>query len=398
MNRAAEILKKAHAYSEQTSRLLSGMVRIPSLSGQEREVIDYIGNACTAVGCTEVRVDGLGNLVVRVGDGPRKLAIDAHIDTVDVGQRSLWDFEPFSGEIRDGHVHGRGSVDQEGGAAAMITAARILKELDYSGRYSVFFTFTVMEEDCDGMCWNYLIEQEHVVPDLVLITEPTNLGLYRGQRGRMEMEITVEGRSCHGSAPERGINAIYRAARIALEIEKLHQCLPSDDFLGKGSLTVTRIVSDSPSLCAVPDHCQLHLDRRLTRGETEQSALAEIRACLSKEATVSVPLYEKPSYRGTVYKQPHYFPTWQVEADHPLVLSGVATYQALFGQAPRVDKWTFSTNGVATCGKHGLPTIGFGPGNEIMAHAPNERVPVEHLVKASAFYALFPFVLDGMIE
>ena len=403
MSPAERAHKLSVAYSAHTAESLSRMIRIPSLSGDERAVIELIGELAHDAGFDEVRVDGLGNLLARVGDGPRVLAIDAHIDTVDTGDRSQWEGDPFSGKIGDGHVYGRGSVDQEGGAAAMITAGRILKESGYRGQWSVWFTFTVMEEDCDGLCWNYLIEEERLLPEFAVITEPTNLGVYRGQRGRMEIDIRFTGRSAHGSAPERGDNAIYRAARAALGVEALNTRLSDhggDPFLGRGSVTVSRFRSSAPSLCAVADGADLHLDRRLTWGETRESALAEIEEIVAADAgaprppAVSVTWYDRPSYTGLAWPQESYFPTWKIAEDHPFLLAGAATYRSLFGAPPRVDKWTFSTNGVAICGRHGIPTIGFGPGNEIYAHAPNERTPIEHLEKASAFYALLPWILE----
>jgi putative selenium metabolism hydrolase len=403
----AAIRQKAQELSAYTARNLSELVRIPSLSGQEGEVIAKLANLCEQAGFDEVRVDGLGNLVGRVGNGPHRIAVDAHVDTVDTGDETQWLHPPFSGEIRDGQVYGRGSVDQKGGAASMITSGRILKELGYAGKYSVYYTFTIMEEDCDGLCWNYLLEKEGLVPEFVVITEPTNLGLYLGQRGRVEFEIYFGGLSAHGSAPERGDNAIYRASEMALKVRELHERLRSDDFLGKGSVAVTFVHSESPSLCAIPDRCMIHLDRRLTWGETKESAWDELQRIADDKTTISIPMYDRPSYRGTVFAQEKYFPTWKIPAHHWLVDAGVHAYAMLFGEPPgssgragaagrvRIDKWTFSTNGVAICGKHNIPCIGFGPGNEVYAHAPNEAVPIEHLEKASAFYAFLPYVLQG---
>jgi len=276
----------------------------------------------------------------------------------------------------------------------MVTAARILSELDYDGDYSIYFTFTVMEEDCDGMCWLYLIEEEKLIPDFAVITEPTNLGLYRGHRGRMEMEVHIKGLSAHGSAPERGKNVIYSGAKTALAIQKLHEELKDDEFLGKGSIAPTVLTTETPSLCAIPDKAFMHIDRRLTWGETKESAVAEVENILSDDSEVSVPIYARVSYTGKIFKQEKYFPTWKIAEDHPLVQAGVKAHIALFDEDARIDKWTFSTNGVAICGKHKIPCIGFGPGNEIYAHAPNEKVPMEHLEKASAFYAALPYVLE----
>jgi putative selenium metabolism hydrolase len=394
MELAAVLHRRAVELETYTAENLSDLVRIRSLSGEEVAVISRLQAMCEEAGL-DVRVDGLGNLVARVGSGPRVLAIDAHVDTVDTGDRSQWALPPFSGRIAGGKVHGRGSVDQKGGAAAMVSAGRMLQEMGYDGLYSIYLTFTIMEEDCDGLCWNYLIERESLVPDVAVITEPTNLGIYLGQRGRMEFDLTCSGISAHGSAPERGDNAVYRASETALRVRALHDRLVTDPFLGKGSVAVTKVASASPSLCAIPDRCTMHLDRRLTWGETQESARAELEAICDEKTEIQVPVYERPSYLGTRFTQAKYYPTWKIAPDHPLVRSGVKTYVALNGEQPRVDKWTFSTNGVAICGKHGVPSIGFGPGNEVYAHAPNEAIPIEHLVKASAFYALLPYILEG---
>jgi len=388
------IKQKAARYREYTAECLSQLVQCPSLSCQEEAVIQRIRELLGEVGITNCRTDGLGNLIAVVGNGPRKLAIDAHIDTVDTGDESQWDVPPFSGAIKDGFVHGRGSVDQKGGAAAMITAARILSETKYAGQYQIHFTFTVMEEDCDGLCWEYLINEEKLLPEFAVITEPTNLGVYRGHRGRMELELNIKGVSAHGSMPERGENVIYSGARMALAIENLNEHLPADPFLGKGTIAPTLFRTNSPSLCAIPDHGRLHIDRRLTWGEDKDSAIAELKSIIGEKGELVVPRYEQKSYKGVIYQQETYFPTWKIPEEHFLLEAGVDTYQTLFGDKARVGKWTFSTNAVSLCGRHRIPCIGFGPGDEIYAHAPNECVPVDHLEKASAFYAFLPHVLE----
>ncbi len=387
---AEKILALAEKFRDDTAANLSRLVRIRSLSGGEKEMAAELKRQMAAAGFDSVRLDGLGSVHGRVGRGRRLIAIDAHIDTVDQGNLDNWQEPPFSGRIADGFVHGRGSVDQKGGAAAMITAGRILKELGLENDVTVLFTGTVMEEDCDGLCWKYIIEEEKVRPELVILTEPTALGVYRGHRGRMEMRVSFQGLSAHGSAPERGRNAIYMASRACLEIEKLNGRLRHDDFLGQGSITVTEIVSGSPSLCAVADFARIHLDRRLTAGETKESALAEVRDLMQGlPAGVEVLQYREKAYTGLEYGMEKYYPTWTLEAGHPAVARAVESFRSLFGREPRVDKWTFSTNGVAITGLHGIPCIGFGPGDEVAAHAANEKVAVDDLVKASAFYALY---------
>jgi putative selenium metabolism hydrolase len=345
-----------------------------------------------------VRLDGLGSVVARLGEGARTLAFDAHVDTVEPGDPGRWTLDPFSGLIRDGWVHGRGAADQKGGAAALLTAARILAELGYRGEYGLAFTFTVMEEDCDGMCWKYLLEEERLAPDLFVSTEPTSCRLYRGQRGRMEIACTFRGVSAHGSAPERGVSAAYPAARAALAMERLNAELPSDEegFLGKGTVVVSRIEVGGPSQCAVPDRGLLYLDRRLTWGETAEGALEQVRRALGGEPwSVEMPRYAKRGYRGADYGQELYFPAWKIPADHPLVSAGRAAYRTLYGREPAVGRWTFSTNAVAVCGRHGIPAIGFGPGAEEQAHAPDEAIRIDDLETASAFYARLPYCLEA---
>ena len=389
-----KINEAAEKYKDYTAENLSKLVKLQSESMGEELVQKELKRQMEEAGFDEVKIDGLGNVIGRIGNGKKILAIDAHMDTVGQGNPENWSFDWLSGEIKDGYVHGRGSVDQEGGATSFVTAGRILKELGFDKDVTVLFTGTVMEEDCDGLCWNYLIEEENIKPDFVISTEPTNLNIYRGHRGRMEIIVKFNGISSHGSAPERGDNAIYKASRAALEIEKLHENLAYDEFLGKGSVTISRFKSGSPSLCAVADYAELYLDRRLTWGETKESAVAEIEKIAKPlGGTVEVPYYEETAWTGKTYGMEKYFPTWKLEEDHPLVQTGKKAYEALWNKAPKIDKWTFSTNGVTIRGKHGIPVIGFGPGNEVLAHAPNEKVPVEHLVKASAFYAAFAYMI-----
>ena len=387
------ILNRCRELEEYSAHVLSEMVKIPSLSGEEEEVINLIKEFLDKEDI-ETRIDGLGNLIAKVGNGDKTLAFDAHIDVVDTGDINQWSFPPFSGTIKDGFVHGRGSVDQKGGAAGMITAARVLKEMEYKGPFTIYFTFTVQEEDCDGMCWLWIIEKEGIKPDFAVLTEPTNLRINRGHRGRMEIELHFKGKSSHGSMPEKGINAIEKASRSVLLIQELNKNLKEDPFLGKGTVAPTMIKSESPSLCAIPDFCIVHIDRRLTYGETKESAIEEIKKIVPEDTEIVVPVYDRKGYRGNVYKQEKYFPTWKIEENHPLVQAAKETYRKLFREKPVVDRWIFSTNGVALAGRHNVPCIGFGPGDETMSHSPDERLPVSHLVIASSFYAALPYTLE----
>ncbi len=390
MELAKQILQKAEEYKNYTANNLSTLIKHKSLSSQEKEVASEIKKMMEEADFDEVKIDGLGNVIGRIGNGKKIIAIDGHIDTVDLGNLDAWEFDPLGGEIKDGYVLGRGTTDQTGGPVAAITAGRILKELGLGNDITLYVTATVMEEDCDGLCWKYIVEEDKIKPDCVIVTEPTNLNIYRGHRGRMEIEVSFYGLSAHGSAPERGKNAIYMASKVALEIEELNERLAEDPFLGKGSVTISEFVSSSPSLCAVSDFAKIHLDRRLTWGENRELALSEVKSIVEgMNAKVELLQYEETAYTGLKYGMEKYYPTWKIEEDHPVIQTGVKAFKELFNQDPVVDKWTFSTNGVTINGIYKIPVIGFGPGNEELAHAPNEKVAIEHLVKASAFYAMF---------
>jgi len=390
MELSEQIFNLAKKYQDYTAQNLSKLIQQKSLSTQEKGMAGALRDMMLEAGFDEARIDGLGNVIGRIGNGKKIIALDGHIDTVDLGNLENWHFDPLAGEVKDGFVHGRGTVDQKGGPAAFVTAGRILKELGLQNDVTVYFTGTVMEEDCDGLCWKYIVEEDKIKPDVVVITEPTNLNIYRGHRGRMEIEVSFYGVSSHGSAPERGKNAIYMASRACLEIEKLNERLAKDEFLGRGSAALSQFISSSPSLCAVADFAKIHIDRRLTWGEDKELALNQIREIVKDyNAKVELLNYSEKGFTGNEYGMEKYYPTWKLEVNHPAVVTGVNSYKELFGKDPVVDKWTFSTNGVVINGIYGIPCIGFGPGNEVLAHAPDEKVPVSDLVTASAFYAMF---------
>lgn len=388
-----EVLKKAEEYKPQISRFLRDMIAIPSESCDEEKVILRIKEEMEAVGFDRIEIDPMGNILGYIGKGKTLIAMDAHIDTVGIGNKENWEFDPYQGYEDDEIIGGRGASDQEGGMAAMVYAAKIIKDLHLEDDYTLLITGTVQEEDCDGLCWQYIIEESKIRPEFVVSTEPTSCHIYRGQRGRMEIKVETKGISCHGSAPERGDNAIFKMAPVLLELQELQKRLKCDDFLGQGTLTVSEIFFSSPSRCAVADGCHISIDRRLTWGETWKGALEEIRALKSVRnsgAIVSMYDYNRPSYTGLVYPTEAYFPTWVIPENHIVCQSLLSAYRGLFKKEPLLDKWTFSTNGVAIMGRYGIPVIGFGPGHEDQAHAPNEKTWKGELVKAAAMYAVIP--------
>lgn len=387
------VKKAAEAYEKDMTKFLRDLVRIPGESCGEEGVIKRIGQEMKALGFDKVEIDKMGNVLGYMGTGARLIAYDAHIDTVGLGELSNWTFDPYEGFESETEIGGRGTSDQLGGIVSAVYGAKIMKDLGLiPDEYTVLVTGTVQEEDCDGLCWQYIIEEDKIRPEFVVITEPTDGNIYRGQRGRMEIRVEVKGVSCHGSAPERGDNAIYKMAAILQEVEALNEKLHYDPFLGKGTLAVSQIFYNSPSRCAVADMAAISIDRRLTDGETWEMALEEIRALPSVKkygAEVSMYTYERASWTGLVYPTECYFPTWVIPADAPATKAMADAYRDMYGE-PLVDKWTFSTNGVSIMGRYGIPCIGFGPGKEAQAHAPNEKTWKADLVKCAAVYAALP--------
>lgn len=387
------IKQKAEAYKDDMSKFLRDLIAIPGESCGEKGVIHRIKQEMEKLNFDEIKIDPMGNILGFMGSGSKIIAFDAHIDTVGIGEIDNWKFDPYKGYETETEIGGRGASDQLGGIVSSVYGAKIMKELGLiSDDCKVLVTGTVQEEDCDGLCWQYIINEDKIKPEFVVITEPTDGQINRGQRGRMEIRVEVSGVSCHGSAPERGDNAIYKMADILQEVRELNNKLHYDEFLGKGTLAVSEIFFKSPSRCAVADMCAISIDRRLTDGETYQSALKEIEdlpTVKKYNAKVSMYKYDRKSWTDLSYPTDCYFPTWVIPEDHAATQALANAHKEMFGE-PVVDKWVFSTNGVSIMGRFGIPCIGFGPGKESQAHAPNEMTWKADLVKCAAVYAAVP--------
>jgi putative selenium metabolism hydrolase len=395
----AQVRAEAERHRAATVGLLRDVIRQPSLSGEEGEVVARLRGEMRDLQFDEVIVDPLGSVVGRIGSGPVTILYDSHIDTVDVGSRSEWHRDPFDpvleGGLDGGVVHGRGASDNKAGICSMIHGAALARDLGQLEDVTLYVVGTVQEETCDGLALEQLITGVLARPDVVVLGEASRCQLYRGHRGRIEAAVTATGVSCHASAPERGHNPVYDLAGVIAEIEQLNTHLGDDEFLGAGTIALTRIECETPSLNAVPSTATLYVDRRLTAGETAEHALDELRALPSvvgSNATVRLLGYEKVAYTGRVVRSEKYFPTWVTAESHPSVEAGVAACESALGRRPEIGRWVFSTNGCASAGRLGIPTIGFGPGDEVHAHTSHDQCPTDDLVEAVAFFSRYPGV------
>ncbi len=381
-----------HPYHEDVIGLARDLVRLPSPSGQEEQVAQRLAEEMERLGFDAVTIDPVGNVVGRVGSGRGPiLLLNGHMDTVGVGDPNAWQHDPFGGEIVDGRLYGRGAADMKGPLAAMVYGAWLFRQrVGNAFPGTVYVVGVVQEEPREGMAMKALVEEEGIRPDFVLLGEPSNFQVKRGHRGRVEIRVVTRGRACHASNPSAGENALYAAARIIFGIELLATQLPNDPVLGPGTIAVTHLESFAASRNAIPDRAELVIDRRLTLGETEVKALAEIQSIVQKEgvrAEVFVPEYEVESYTRYRIRGREYYPAWLLPEDHPFLRRVVRGAERALGVRPTIGTWAFSTDGVYTMGEAGIPTVGFGPGEEEQAHTADEYILARDLVRAVEAYA-----------
>jgi len=381
------------------TNFLRDLVQTPSPSTQESAVAERIVAEMKALGLRDVRVDRIGNVVGRIGPGHGPLLmLNGHMDTVRVSDAKAWTRAPFGAEIESGVLYGLGSCDMKAGLAATIYGAKLLRDAGVTLKGDLVVACVVQEEPCEGLGSRVLIEEEGVRPDWVILSEPTNLAITRGQRGRLEMRLTTHGRSAHAASPDLGKNAIYTAARLVFGLELLADQLADDDFLGPGTLAVTVITSTASSRNAVPDRCEMIIDRRLTLGENETMALAEVQRVIAREgvpAEVEVTEYQATSYTGYASHAREFYPAWVMAEDHPLITATVRAVRAQLKRRPQVGRWNFSTEGVYTAGVAGIPSVGFGPGDPRCAHTADEHVRLADVHAAAEVYARLAIELLG---
>lgn len=382
--------------------LCRDLVRIPSPSGDEERIVGFLGDRMRALGYDEVSTDELGNLrgVIRGKRRGKRVLFDSHVDTVGVSDPAEWTRDPYGAEVASGRIHGRGSSDMKGAAAAMIMAAAHLAEdrgRDFSGEIHV--SCTVHEECFEGVAARTV--SRAVRPDWVIVGEASDLNINRGQRGRAEIQLETFGESAHSSNPEVGHNAVYD---MVLLIDRLMQMPISEHgFLGRGIMELTDIISHPhPGASVVPSRCTATYDRRLLPGETEESVLADVKLMIDGAREESPRLRATATCRegsalcwtGQVISARRFFPAWLTAEDHELVQL-VGTALARTGLRPDVSRYSFCTNASHYAGELGIPTVGFGPSPERLAHTVDEYIDIDQLLLACVGYRSIMEAMPG---
>ncbi len=372
------------------SEFAAELIRWPSPSGQEQKVAQAIAEKMHYLGYDRVWIDQNGSVIgeiVGALPGPTIL-FDGHIDTVPVDNPGEWSIDPFGGEIRDGKLFGRGASDMKGAVAAMVYGAAelILRKAQWGGR--VLVAGVVMEEIFEGVCLGDIIDD--VRPDFVIIGEASELRLNVGQRGRAEISLETFGKSCHSSNPDKGENAVYRMVPLVSTLEKMPY--PEHPQLGAGITVLTDIISQPyPGASVVPKRCAATLDRRLLVGETQESVLELLRTALVGQNPdipfeVKVVEGELHTYTGRKLVARRFFPGWLFDKESEFIKKALEGLYAI-GISPEVGTYSFCTDGSCSAGERNIPTLGYGPSQESLAHVVDEWISLDDLQKAVRGYA-----------
>ena len=376
--------------TEALLNFLQRLVQTPSLPGQEGAVAALVQAEMQRLGFAGVNMDSAGNVSGRIGnDSGPTLLLNAHMDTVTVAEPGRWKVDPWSAEVQQGRLYGLGSCDMKGGLAAAVYGAAHLLRTGAPLAGQVVVATVGLEEPAEGVGTRAFLEESGLHPQWVVIAEPSDLQVVRAQRGHLEIQLTLQGKSAHSARPELGENAIYAAARVIFGLEILAEQLAEDPFLGTGVLAVTDIRSHAVSRNAIPERCELIIDRRLTVGETEALALAEIQRIVAREgvhAAVAVIEEEVRTHTGKVLRARRASPSWALDEHHPLITAMLQAARDV-NLRPGLSKWYFATEGAYTAGVAHIPTVGFGPGDPNLAHTCNENVPLEQVYSAAGAYA-----------
>ncbi|MEW6556392.1 MAG: YgeY family selenium metabolism-linked hydrolase [Elusimicrobiota bacterium] len=358
-------------------KFLLKIISTKSLSKREQSVSEIVAKEMRDLNYDDVKIDKLGNVIGRIGNGRKKILYDAHIDTVGISDIEQWKTDPFKAVYKNGIVYGRGACDDKGCVAAMVYAGGLIKK---RRDFTLYVSCSVQEEVAEGYGINYLLKHLKFRPDCVIIGEPSNLKIVRGHKGRAEIKITVSGKSAHASIPEKGENAIYKTIPLIKAIDLLNKKYKMNSPLGRPVISVTQIETKNASINTIPDNCSVYIDRRTVENETKRQIEIEIKKVCG--TSVKIEYLKK------------FFNAWLLPKENYLVESAIRTFGKAYKKSADVILWPFCTNGSFTMGERKIPTIGFGPGEPKYAHIANEQIRFSDVLSAIKFYSIFPLTFS----
>lgn len=399
-NILAQIDEWVNENREDCIKFFQETIAIPSPSYEEKDVAEFLVEKMKEYGYSDAFVDekydALG--VIKGSGGGRSFLLNGHIDHVPVGDMP----DPYSGKIMDGEafgdhsevVYGRAACDMKGAVAAMVLAGKALKEMEIKlkGDYKVT---AVAQEEVGGAGTRSTINDSKFLADVVLIGEATNMQLALGHRGSMKFEVLVHGRACHASAPERGINALYKGMKMIDRVkDELAPSLPVHPTYGKASLTVTQITVSPPAFNVVPEECRFVIDCRNHPGFTAQNLYDELYAIIDELAAAD------PDFRAEIITDPtetdRIFGGFYTDPkEYPIVDEAINAITEAYAK-PDVGIWTFATDG-RIYAHLGIPVIGFGPGEEEYAHTQKDHLRVQDYLDTIKVYAYLATRICGVV-
>jgi succinyl-diaminopimelate desuccinylase len=383
----ANLTALAQAHQSDLVGFARRLVQTPSLPGHEVEVASLIKAEMGRLGFDEVTTDHMGNVIGRVrgGEGP-VLMLNGHMDHVDPGDPATWAYPPHSGDVVEGELWGRGSVDMKGPLAAMIYAVGLIKQHNISPPGDLVVACVVMEE-VGGLGTQALVG--HLKPHVAVVGESSGGGLMRGHRGRLELVVRVAGRSVHASVPEQGMNPHYALACLLTRLETLP--MTQDPIFGASSVAPTLYLTDQTSPNVTPGEACLTLDWRNVPGETSEQIVERLNSLLVEclppgaDGHVRVACHRFTTYTGYVDNFPSVFPSFVLAPDHPLLHAAQHVLTEALGYQVPISTWRFATDGGHLMAA-GVPTVGFGPGDPALVHTNQERLSVDALVEGLVGY------------
>ena len=384
---------------EKIAQYTKELVSIRSVSGEEEEIAYKIREMMENEGIDKVFIDNFGNVIgVLKGNIDKTIIFEGHMDHVPEGNLNNWSIDPYNPKIVDGKIYGRATVDMKGAIASMVTSILKMKEKDQP---NIYFIFVSQEENAEGILLKYALEESlKIKPDLVVIGEPTNLNISIGQRGRAVIHLEILGETAHASMPEKGRNAIVASAYIIQRILELNKKLPSHKLLGKSTITTTIIKCKPNSPPMIPDQCFINIDRRFIPKENREKIMNELNEVveeslkkkLAHKIDIYIPKEKIKLWNNKKLSVEYFFPAWITNRNKTIKKTLKLVKRNVYRES-RFMIWRFSTDGVYSAGIKRIPTIGFGPGEEELAHKPDEHVSIKHLVKAVQGYSKLPLTL-----